>query len=73
MRNVQVLDCTLRDGGRIIDCEFGDKTISDMAKDLTLAGVDIIEMGFLRAPDIFHYKSGYTFFNDASEMKPFIP
>lgn len=73
MRNVQVLDCTLRDGGRIIDCEFGDKTISDMAKDLTLAGVDIVEMGFLRAPDIFQYKSGCTFFNNVSDLKPFIP
>lgn len=73
MRNVQILDCTLRDGGRIIDCRFGGKTIRDMARDLTLSGIDIIEMGFLRDPEIVIYQSGSTFFNEVSQIEPFIP
>lgn len=73
MKNVQVLDCTLRDGGRVINCEFGEKTISDMTKDLTMSGIDIVEMGFLRDPNIVEYRTGHTFFNHVLQMRPFIP
>lgn len=73
MKNVQVLDCTLRDGGRIIDCKFEDKTISSISKNLMSAGIDIIEVGFLRDEKLVDYKGNSTFFTEISQIKPFIP
>lgn len=73
MQNVQILDCTLRDGGRIFDCKFDDKTISNMTRDLTSAGVDIVEVGFLRDRKSIEYKGNSTFFTEISQIKPFIP
>lgn len=73
MKKIHILDCTLRDGGRIIDCKFSDKIISNMAKDLTQAGIDIIEMGFLRGHDLVNYNRNSTFFTEVEQIKPFIP
>ena len=47
-KNVQILDCTLRDGGRIIDCAFPDYEIRELIEKLANAKIDIIEAGFLR-------------------------
>lgn len=60
MKDIRVLDCTLRDGGRLIDCSFTEDNIIGIAKQLTKAGVDIIELGFLR--NIDSYAGGSTFF-----------
>lgn len=73
MKDVQILDCTLRDGGRIIDCKFEDKTISNISKDLVSAGIDIIEIGFLRDDSLVEYKGNSTFFTEVSQIRPFIP
>jgi len=40
MKNVQILDCTLRDGGRIIDCSFEDHVIIGIGKQLKAAGIN---------------------------------
>lgn len=45
--SIQVLDCTLRDGGYINDWRFGRKAIAEILRKLELAHVDIIECGFL--------------------------
>ena len=42
-KNVQILDCTLRDGGRIINCNFENSTIKNITNELTDAGIDIVE------------------------------
>ena len=47
IKNVKLLDCTLRDGGYINDWEFGHGVIIGMYKRLDEAGVDYIEIGFL--------------------------
>lgn len=47
IKNVKLLDCTLRDGGYINDWEFGHGVITGMYKRLDDAGVDYIEVGFL--------------------------
>jgi len=73
MRNVQILDCTLRDGGRILNCQFDNKTILNMTKDLTNAGIDIVEMGFLRSHELVDYHENSTFFTETSQIEPFIP
>ena len=44
---IQVLDCTLRDGGYINDWRFGRRTIAAVLDKLEQAGIDIIECGFL--------------------------
>ncbi len=48
MCSVKLLDCTLRDGGYIIDWMFGKKNIQSVLYNLNQAGVDYIECGFLK-------------------------
>lgn len=73
MNNIQVLDCTLRDGGRIIDCAFDDSVICEMTEKLINAGIDIVEVGFLRDKKSVDYKGNSTFFTEVSQMERFIP
>lgn len=44
---IQLLDCTLRDGGYLNDWEFGKEEICSIFQRLTDANVDIIETGFI--------------------------
>lgn len=73
MKNIQILDCTLRDGGRIIDCEFSDQDITDIARELADAKIDIVEMGFLREQRQVNYQGNSTFFTDVGQIETFIP
>jgi len=73
MKNVKLLDCTLRDGGRIIDCAFRDFEISQITAKLSQAGIDIIELGFLRDYKDVKYSGNSTFFTDIDQLTPFIP
>ena len=47
MRNIKLLDCTLRDGGYMNDWEFGHNHLCSIFQRLTDTGVDFIEIGFL--------------------------
>lgn len=47
MGRIQVLDCTLRDGGYCNNWEFGQKNIALIMGALTEANVDIVECGYL--------------------------
>ena len=47
MRNIKLLDCTLRDGGYVNDWEFGHNNLISIYERLVDAGVDIIEVGFI--------------------------
>lgn len=71
MRNIKLLDCTLRDGGRIINCAFPDDHIMGIARGLTNANIDVIELGFLRSN--CEYKAHSTFFTELDQLKKFIP
>lgn len=73
MKNVRILDCTLRDGGRIIDCNFLDKDIVDITTRLTDAHIDIVEVGFLRDWHNVEYNGNSTFFTKVEQIKSFIP
>lgn len=44
--NVQVLDCTIRDGGYINNWEFPPRMVRDVYQRLSRAGVDFVEIGF---------------------------
>lgn len=46
--SIQLLDCTLRDGGYINNWKFGEKTALNIIKKLICANIDIVEIGFLR-------------------------
>ena len=73
MNNIEILDCTLRDGGRIIDCQFADDDIKEITQRLTEAKIDVIEMGFLRDPKKVTYNGNSTFFTKVSQIEKFIP
>lgn len=72
MGNVQVLDCTLRDGGRIIDCAFQNREIKEMSDKLANAKIDIVEVGFLRNAASVTYVGNSTFFTDVDQIIPFV-
>ena len=72
MKNVKVLDCTLRDGGRIINCAFPDAETRDIAHRLAEANIDIVEVGFLRDAKSVDYKGNSTFFTDVDQIRPFV-
>lgn len=72
MKNVRVLDCTLRDGGRIIDCAFSDQETKEISDRLANAKIDIIEVGFLRDWHKVNYHGNSTFFTDVDQIRPFV-
>ena len=47
MKERQLLDCTLRDGGYVNDWEFGHDQIVEIFERLVSSGVEFIEIGFL--------------------------
>lgn len=47
MKEISLLDCTLRDGGYVNDWAFGHSTILCMFERLVDSGTDVIEVGFL--------------------------
>lgn len=60
MGNISLLDCTLRDGGYINDWHFGEKAIKTICKKLSLAGIEYLEVGFVR--DLIYDKE-YSLFD----------
>lgn len=48
-RNIELLDCTLRDGGYVNDWNFGHDKILEIFARLVSSGVEHIEIGFLDA------------------------
>lgn len=44
--NVQILDCSLRDGGHLNSSKFGYKIIKGFIEKLAFANTDIVEIGF---------------------------
>lgn len=47
MRQIRLLDCTLRDGGFLNDWNFGYVTANSIFRRLVKSNVDIIEIGFI--------------------------
>ena len=46
MKNIEIIDCTLRDGGYYNNWDFSLNLINDYLKALPAAGVECIELGF---------------------------
>lgn len=70
MNHIRLLDCTLRDGGYLVDTIFGDSVIKGIIKKLCMANVDIVEVGFLK--DGIH-KQGSSTFNRVEEIIKYLP
>lgn len=47
MGHIQLLDCTLRDGGYINDWNFGHDNLVSIFERVVDAGIEMIEIGFL--------------------------
>lgn len=47
MKKVELLDCTLRDGGSLNDWMFGEQTIIGIFQSLNDSHIDIVETGFI--------------------------
>ena len=69
MKNIKILDCTLRDGGYINNWNFGKDIICDIVNNLENAGIDIIECGFIR-PLLYNDKT--SIFSSTSEIENII-
>jgi len=70
MKDVKILDCTLRDGGYVNDFLFGKYSITKIISQLTTSGIDIIECGFLEDGE---YNPECSVFNRVEQIKEFIP
>lgn len=69
MSKVQILDCTLRDGGYINHWNFGERTIKKIIHKLSQSKIDIIECGFLE--DI-EFDQNKTLFNSVEKIRAYI-
>lgn len=70
MKRVNILDCTLRDGGYLINSQFGNTAIKGIIRGLTESGVEVIECGFLKDEP---HQNGNTVFNNAAQIRSFLP
>ena len=70
MAEINLLDCTLRDGGYINDWNFGYDTIKSIINKLVASKVEYVEIGFLRNCE---YDRNKSVFNNCEEMKAILP
>lgn len=68
-KNIEILDCTLRDGGHVNDFEFGKDTIKRIISCISNSNVEIIEVGFLMNTVYDPNKSQY---NSIKDVIPFL-
>lgn len=66
MREIRLLDCTLRDGGYVNKWRFGYDVIRDIIFKLGTANIDIIECGYLREGQ--SKGSEYSIFHDFEQL-----
>lgn len=70
MSEVQILDCTLRDGGYINNFAFGERGIGKIISQLSISGIDIVECGFLEDGK---YNIDYSIYTTVEQIAPFLP
>lgn len=70
MNSIQILDCTLRDGGYCNQWKFGYENIKKIIRSLIEANIDIVECGFLT--DRVQYDDNIAKFTSIKELNPFI-
>lgn len=69
-KNLEILDCTFRDGGYVNNWDFDRKLVRETYRALAKAGVDIIEVGYHGTAKYFDpEKYGLWRFSPESEIK----
>ncbi len=68
MKSIEILDCTLRDGGYVNNNDFGYKNIKEIVAKLESAKIDIIECGYL-LDDKDAYSKNITEYRRIEELK----
>jgi len=68
MGNIQLLDCTLRDGAYIVDSQFGDSAIRGIISKLQDVGAEVIECGWLKDKE---HEAGSSFFHVPEDVIPY--
>ena len=68
--NIQLLDCTLRDGGIVIDFNFGEARMQEIKTTLDNSGVEYIECGYIN--EFKGSPCGRTCFDNELSMKRFL-
>ncbi len=58
--SINILDCTLRDGGHVNNFSFGRSQIVSIVECLCRAGIDVIELGFLKNVEYHSDKSLFS-------------
>ncbi|MBQ7587992.1 MAG: aldolase catalytic domain-containing protein [Lachnospiraceae bacterium] len=68
-KQIELLDCTLRDGAYITGSYFGVSAIKGIIKNMQNAGVEILECGWLKdAP----YKEGTSYYHVPDDIIPYM-
>lgn len=70
MSKIQILDCTLRDGGYVNDFLFGNNNIKKIIFQLQNAKIDIVECGFLEDGK---YNPDCSVFNTTDQIRNVLP
>ena len=47
MRNIKMLDCTLRDGGCVNNFNFGELYMNQILNSIEKSGIEIVELGYI--------------------------
>jgi len=71
MSRIQILDCTLRDGGYCNQWKFGYNETKKIVNALVDANIDIVECGFLT--NQVEYVKGITKFSSIEQFEEYIP
>lgn len=62
MRNIRMLDCTLRDGGCVNNFNFGEMYMNQILSGIEDSGIEIVELGYIDTKD--GSPAGRTKFSD---------
>lgn len=71
MNKIQIIDCTLRDGGYCNDCHFEYNNIKRIVAGLMEANIDIVECGFLT--NQYEFNTDVTRFTKMEQFSAVIP
>lgn len=69
--NINLLGCTLRDGGYVNNWKWGFNKAREIIKALTRSNVDVIEVGFLK--DVEGYDPDITVCNRIEHLNRLLP
>ena len=67
-KSVKILDCTLRDGGYVLNWDFKEQIIRSIITVLEKSNIDFIECGYLKE---YIYDKNKTFFASIQELEEF--